>query len=73
MVIHISGMFLGYAIVQLPGFFFSLFGCVKSRSKVSGDSKEQSKVNSVETVSESKPDVPAEFKYTDPPKFLLKY
>ena len=33
-------MFLGYALVQLPGFFFMLFGWVKARTQTSKNIEE---------------------------------
>ena len=59
-------MFLGYAIVQLPGFIFMLFECVKSGSQTP-QQIENPKIRAlVNKKKESKQSVPAEFRYTTP-------
>ena len=56
-------MFLGYAVVQLPGFLFMLFGCTKNTTNTSKDYN----LNPGEKAPNSGHSVPGEFHYTSPP------
>ena len=62
-------MFLGYAVVQLPGFLFMLFGCTKGTTNTSKYRNKHNNVIHDERNSNSEPSVPVEFRYTSPPSF----
>ena len=62
-----TGMFLGYAVVQLPGFLFMLFGCSRSPTNTSKDYETRNNRKPDEKASNSEYSVPCEFRYTSPP------
>ena len=61
-------MFLGYAIVQIPGFFSILFGCFKSRSKITSNRKDTFNNSLMKTKLKIEPDIPPLFRYDIPAK-----
>ena len=62
-------MFLGYAVVQLPGFFFMLFGCTNNTTNTSKDCDKRNNFIHEERTPNSEPVVPVIFRYTSPPNF----
>ena len=60
-------MFLGYAVVQLPGFLFMMFGCSKSPTNTSKDYINRNNLCPDEKAPNSEHSVPGEFRYTSPP------
>ena len=67
-----TGMFLGYALVQLPGFLFMLFGCTRNPTNASKDYDQRNNLNPDEKAPNSELSVPVEFRYTSPPKSKKK-
>ena len=59
-------MFLGYAIVQLPGFFFMLFGWVKSRTRTTENIEGHENRSSDDMTPQFQETIPVEFGYKIP-------
>ena len=59
-------MFLGYALVQLPGFFFMLFGWVKSRAQTSNTNETHENPSSDDRTQQFQETIPVEFGYKIP-------
>ena len=64
--IYLLGMFLGYAIVQLPGFFFILFGWVKSRTRTTENIEGNENRSSDDMTPQFQETIPVEFGYKIP-------
>ena len=59
-------MFLGYSVVQLPGFFLVLFECAKSRLQISKNIEGNENRGPDYSTKQVKQRIPSEFGYNIP-------
>jgi hypothetical protein len=66
LLFYFEGLFLGYAIVQAPGFLLTFFELTRNRIKTCSDARNIGVHNKTEPTPQSHPNTPGPSQYKDP-------